>query len=143
MDLKIDGFADVRPQGHHCRIKTFEMSDLKNRIPAFCGFDHAIGFFERSRDWLFNEHVNAGLEETTSDLTMCFSRDRYARSIDTPDQFAPVGGPVSLSFPADRARGFLVQIANRNEFRCAFGGEISMNARVLLTETANSDHCCA
>ena len=59
MNLEIDGLADVWSQRDHRGIETFEMSDLKNRVTAFGGFDHAIGFFERSRDRFFNEHVNA------------------------------------------------------------------------------------
>ena len=82
-------------------------------------------------------------EQPARDLAVCFGWDGDTRGVDAADQLAPVGGPVSFSFAADRARCFLVQIANGDEFRRAFSGEIGVDARMLASETANSDDCCA
>src|SRR5690242_13073877 len=73
---------------------------------------------------------------------MRFSRHSKTNGIDAPDQLAPIFGPLYLSFVSDGACGFLVEIADGDELRCAFACERRVNARVLATKTANTDDCC-
>src|ERR1700752_3568776 len=138
MDFEIDRLEDMWSQSNHCGVETFEVSDLQNRVAAFGGLDHPVRFFKRSRDGFFDENVNADFEQAAGNLAMSFGWDRDAGGIDAAGKRAPVSGPLSLSVAIDRAGCFFVQVANRDEFRAAFGCEVRMDAGVLFAEATNS-----
>src|ERR1043165_6742113 len=105
MNLKIDWLANMWTQGNHRRIEALEMSDLQDGVSFFRRTDHAVSFLECSRDRFFNQDVNAGFEQAARDLAVRFRRNGDTRSVDVSDQVLPVGGPICLSFTADRAGG--------------------------------------
>jgi hypothetical protein len=142
MNLEIDGLAHVWPQGNQRRIEALEVSDLEHGAALCRSANHLIRFVERSRDRFFNEDVNAGFKQSARDFAVNFGWHGDAGGIDPADQVAPVRGPIGFSFAADRAGCFLVQIADGNEFRRAFGGERRVNSCVLPPETAGADDCC-
>jgi hypothetical protein len=147
MDLEIDGLANVRPQRNECRIETLEMAHLKNGI-AFAGStNHLIRFFERPRDRLFDENVNAGLEQSARDFTVHLGRHCEAGGIYLADQHAPISGPINFSFAAafsaNRAGSFFVQIADRDKFGQTLGSESRVDACMLAAKTTGSDDGCA
>jgi hypothetical protein len=74
---------------------------------------------------------------------MRLSWDSDACCVDATDQVAPISGPLGFSFAANGARGFFVEVANGCELRTAYGGERSVNARVLAAKATDSDDCCA
>jgi len=91
---------------------------------------------------LTSPHPLARFEQSARDFAVNFGWHGDAGGIDPADQVAPVRGPIGFSFTADRAGCFLVQIADGNEFRRAFGGESRVNSCVLPPETAGADDCC-
>jgi len=131
-----------RQHSSHRRIEALEVSDLEHRAALCRSANHLIRFVERSRDRFFNQDVNAGFEQSARDFAVNFGWHGDAGGIDPADQVAPVRGPIGFSFTADRAGCFLVQIADGNEFRRAFGGERRVNSCVLPPETAGADDCC-
>jgi len=115
---------------------------------AFLGStNHLIRFFERSRDRLFDEHVNAGLEQSARDFTVHLGRHCDAGGIYLADQRAPISGPINFSFAAaftaNRAGGFFVQIADRDKFGQTLGSESRVDACMLAAKTTGSDDGCA
>ena len=91
MNLEIDWIADMGAQRHQGRIETLGVADLQNRAAFLPGGNHAIGFFESARDWLFNQHVDAGFKQTARDLAMRLSRYGQAYRINAADERTPVG----------------------------------------------------
>src|SRR5260370_33908663 len=91
MNLEIDRIADMWAQRHQGRIETLGVADLQNRAAFLPGGNHAIGFFERARAWLFNQHVDAGLKQTARDLPMRFRRYGRTYRITPADERSPVG----------------------------------------------------
>ena len=73
---------------------------------------------------------------------MYFSRNGETDRINAPNQLTPVSGPLDVSFLANAARGFLVEITDCYKLRRAFCRERGMNARVLAAKTAGADDCC-
>src|SRR5688500_12484052 len=142
MNLKVNRLSYVRPQGDHRRVETLEMSDLQDSVAFFSRADHAISFFERARDWFLHQHVNARFEQTAGDLAVHFRWDCEAHCVHPADQLAPVGGPLGVSFLADAARRFFVEIADGDKLRWSFNGQGAVNAGVLSTKTADADDCC-
>ena len=71
---------------------------IQRRIAFIGGGNHTIGFVQRSRDWLLNQHMHASLKQCTGDFAVRFGRHRQTHGIDFTDQCAPISGPGSISF---------------------------------------------
>jgi hypothetical protein len=62
VNLEVGGLADVRAERDERRVEAFEVADHQRRAAALRGLDHPVGLFERARDRLLDEDVDAGRE---------------------------------------------------------------------------------
>src|SRR5258706_5433169 len=120
MNLKIDWIANVWTQRDQSGIETLEVSDLQQRT-ALCGCrDHFVGLGKRPRDRFLHQHVDAGFEQSKSNLAMRLCWNRKANSVNAADQFAPIRRPVDFSFRGNRLCSLFIEIANGTKLAQAF-----------------------
>jgi hypothetical protein len=82
--------------------------------------------------------VNPRFEQAAGNFTVCLGGNCKADRIDTPDQLAPIGGPLNLSFCGDVTRSSLIEIADPATFCKAFCRQRSVNASVLSSQMAHA-----
>jgi hypothetical protein len=143
MNLEVERIAHVRAQGDERRVETFEMADLQQRAALLGGGDHPIRFFQRARDGLFDQHMNASREQLAADFAVRFGRHCEAHGINATLESSPVARPFRLSFGGNRTRSLFQAITDRDELRLPFSGERRMNARVLSSQVSNADDGCS
>ena len=112
MDFEVDGIAHVWTQGYERGIEAFEMADLEQRASLLRGSNHSIGFSQRWRDRLFDQHVNPRFQQSAGDLAMRFRRNRETDGIDAANQIAPIGGPLNFALHRDCTSGVLGNVTD-------------------------------
>jgi hypothetical protein len=137
--LEVERAADVWVQGDERRVEAFEVADLQHGPAALGRVDHPVGLFERARDRLLDEDVDARREQRAGDLAVGLCGDGEAHCVHALGKHAPVGRPLGLALGGDAARGLLVDVADAGEARNALGGERRVDARVLPAQVSDAD----
>jgi hypothetical protein len=141
--LEIERSADVRAQGDERGVEAFEMPYLKQRAAFQRGSDYPVRFFESSRDWFFNEDVNASFEQRRGDGGVRFRRHGEAHGVNAAQQVLPVNGPICFPLDGDLTRGLFVGIADGDELRAPFCGECSVKPGMLAAQMTDPYDGCA
>ena len=124
-------------------IETLEMAPLQHPATLFSHRDHSVGLLQRARDRLFNQYVDALLQQATGNLAMRLSGHRKAYRVNSPNQRAPISGPFGLSLGGNRASGSLNKIADGEKLRPAFCGQGRMDPSVLPAKMPDPDNGCS
>jgi hypothetical protein len=74
---------------------------------------------------------------------MRLGRHREAHGVYFANQRAPVSCAFDSSFRRNRARSFLVEVANERKLGQTLGGEVCVDACVLPAKMAHADDCGA
>src|SRR5262249_2616514 len=72
---------------HHCRVEALEVTYLQHCFAATRCFDDSIGFVERARDRLFDEHRYTSIQQLASDGLMRFGWNCQTDRIYFADDF--------------------------------------------------------
>src|SRR5689334_11219778 len=83
-------------RGSNDRIEPFHMPDLQYTIMFVSGIDQGLRPFDRSRNWFFNEYIDAVFEQIDADSSMIDCRNRQADRIHFAKNVPVIGKCRSL-----------------------------------------------
>jgi hypothetical protein len=133
----------MRPQSDHRWIETFRVADLKHRVALAAGSYHCVSFLNSSRDWLFDETMNARRQKAGRDLGMRFGGNSETDGVHVANQITPVGTQLDLVLVGDLGAAGRIDVADTNKLRSAYLRQRGVDARVLLAKMTNADDCGA
>src|SRR6185437_4933263 len=122
---------------HYGRIEALQVSHLKNAaaLPGEAG--ETLPGNRRCRYRLFNQYIDAAVEQTGHDVFMSNGRRSHNGGIKQTECLFKAGKCLRVAFPGKLPGSFEIGVDNRNEFDVL---DLLDHADVISPERARSDH---
>src|SRR5579872_799056 len=125
-------------------IEALQMSNLTDAAESVRKADQFVGFGERCRQRLFDEHVDSGLHQLLGGFEVVNRRYRHRGSLD----FAVGGGELldrakttASKFARNRGSARRIRVDDSDQpYRDSFFGELMVDASVVAAKGAYTNH---
>lgn len=136
MDFEKEGQGYSLFERDDDRVEAFEVSDLEDAAMLSGGGDEAAGCFERRGDGLFDEYVDAGLEQALTDRLVLGGRGGYDGGIDFARKLQHVAEPQTGRGDVGSGEAIGIGIDDGDEV-----GEwrLAANADMVFAELSGTD----
>ena len=130
--------VDVRQRGAHGAIEPLDVAGLQHRARAPRDREQRVGFLDRRRDRLFDQHVQPALERRRGDGVVRRRRHDDAHRVDGVEQRVERRERLDAELRAHRARR--ARRSTRESRSSSRAGHVAQNARVMKAERSGADH---
>jgi len=139
MDLEKHWFGNDFTDGDDRGVVALEMADLQNSLGALSRRDQTIGFAHRRGHGLFDQNIDAGIEQVAAHAAVLGSRDREANRFDLfGGQGVDVAEYAGFEFSGDLRGALGIGIDYADQFG-AF--HLTPDSGVVAAELADADYC--
>jgi hypothetical protein len=139
VDLKIERVGDVRPQCPHRGVEPLELAHHQLRPGTLARRDHFVRLFQRDRDRLFDQHMNARVEKRARYLAMRLRRRGDGDHIRLVQKFPPVRERRAAVLARDAVCRFGVNVARSDKLYPPLSGQLRVVACVVSAEASDAD----
>jgi hypothetical protein len=122
MDFEVNGVIDEGPQSYEGRTESFGMTHLQYSGAFLSRRDHLISLGQSSGNWLFDQDMDTGFQQTAGDFAVRLSRHGQTDGIYFAAQGTPIRDRFSLAFRGNLPGSGLVNIANKGKPGTSFRG---------------------